>query len=156
MKISIPYRIIITFIFLTGSLISCKKILEVSPADVVAQKNMYQNVSDADVAIMGVYGKFMNLAAPYVVLNELRADLMSVTANSDENLRQLEELPIRPLECFCGAARIAVARPEEITRIRVGQRPQLVANFVRDDDIHSYACLGAIEEDLVVAIFVRR
>ncbi len=72
------------------------------------------------------------------------------------NVRQLEELPIGPLEGFCGAARIAVARPEEITWIRVGQRPQLVANFVRDDDINSYACLGAIEEDLVVAILVRR
>ena len=72
------------------------------------------------------------------------------------NVRQLEEFPIGPLECFCGAARIAVARPEEITWIRVGQRSQLVANFVRDDDINSYACLGAIEEDLVVAILVRR
>jgi starch-binding outer membrane protein, SusD/RagB family len=38
---------------------------------------------------LGVYGKFMNLAKQYVVLNELRADLMDVTANADEQLRQI-------------------------------------------------------------------
>jgi hypothetical protein len=38
---------------------------------------------------VGIYGKFMGLAEQYVVLNELRADLLDVTTNSDENLRQI-------------------------------------------------------------------
>jgi tetratricopeptide (TPR) repeat protein len=52
---------------------------------------MYRNVFDADAAVIGVYGKFMKLAKPYLLLNELRADLMDITTNSDANLRQLSE-----------------------------------------------------------------
>ncbi|MFT3824936.1 MAG: RagB/SusD family nutrient uptake outer membrane protein [Chitinophagaceae bacterium] len=69
----------------------CKKLVEVTPEDVLDAKNAYQNVYDADAAVMGAYGKFMNLAPYYVVLNELRADLLTTTENSDEYLKQLNE-----------------------------------------------------------------
>lgn len=77
-------------LFMVSSL-SCKKMLTVDPAGVLAQNNMYQNVFDADAAVIGVYGKLMNLAESYVILNELRGDLMTTTPNSDEFLRQLNE-----------------------------------------------------------------
>ena len=71
------------------SLSSCKKILDVEPTNVLTGEQTYRNLFDADAAVLGVYGKFMQLAKPYVLLNELRADLMSPTANADFYLQQL-------------------------------------------------------------------
>lgn len=68
---------------------SCKKILDVQPENVLTGTQTYRNVFDADAAVLGVYGKFMQLAKPYVLLNELRADLMSPTTNADLYLQQL-------------------------------------------------------------------
>ena len=68
---------------------SCKKVLEVEPENVLNSEQTYRNLYDADAAVLGVYGKFMNLAKQYIILNELRADLMDVTDNADEYLRQL-------------------------------------------------------------------
>lgn len=71
------------------ALSSCKKILDVQPANVLTGEQTYRNVFDADAAVLGVYSKFMQLAKPYVLLNELRADLMSPTTNADLYLQQL-------------------------------------------------------------------
>jgi hypothetical protein len=71
------------------SLFSCSKMLEVEPANAVASENAYQNIYDADVAVTGVYGKFMNIAAQHEVLNELRADLLDVTTNAGPFLKEI-------------------------------------------------------------------
>lgn len=73
------------FLGITG----CKKIFDIKPQDQLDVSQAYQNVYDADAAVVGIYGKFMGLADRYVVLNELRADLLDCTNNADENLRQL-------------------------------------------------------------------
>jgi starch-binding outer membrane protein, SusD/RagB family len=73
------------------TLSSCKKMLDVEPQTTVGIANMYRNVFDADAAVIGVYGKVMKLAKPYLLMNELRGDLMDITTNSDANLRQLSE-----------------------------------------------------------------
>jgi hypothetical protein len=70
---------------------SCKKMVDVEPKTSVGITNMYRNLFDADAAVIGVYGKLMNLAKPYIIMNELRADLMDITTNADANLRQLSE-----------------------------------------------------------------
>src|SRR6476661_8078456 len=71
------------------SLSSCKKVFDVKPENVLPREQTYRNVFDADAAVLGVYAKFMKLAKPYVLLNELRADLMSPTENADLYLQQL-------------------------------------------------------------------
>ncbi len=87
------YKIKVTFfaavVVLTTS--SCKKLIEVEPKTTVSAANMYRNVFDADAAVIGIYGKVMKLAKPYLLLYELRGDLMDITANADVNLRQLSE-----------------------------------------------------------------
>ena len=83
-----------TVLIVSGCLMavsSCKKILDAEPTTTVDKKQMYRNVFDADAAVIGVYGKFMKLAKQYELLNELRADLMDITQNSDWHLRQLSE-----------------------------------------------------------------
>jgi hypothetical protein len=81
---------IIAGVLLLVILASCKKLVEVEPKDVLDDKNMYRNVFDADAAVIGVYGKLMGLAEQYVVLNELRGDLTTVTATADVNLQQID------------------------------------------------------------------
>jgi starch-binding outer membrane protein, SusD/RagB family len=75
---------------------SCKEVLEVQPDNVLEANKFYQNKFDADAAVIGIYGEFMNLADRYVILNELRADLLDVTANADDNLVQLSRHSVRP------------------------------------------------------------
>lgn len=76
---------------LAGSIVlsSCKKIFDVKSESTLTREQTYRNVFDADAAVLGVYGKLMKLAKPYVLLNELRADLMSPTVNADLYLQQL-------------------------------------------------------------------
>jgi hypothetical protein len=85
----------LALVFSTGFW-SCSKLLDAPPKDVLTEENMYRNVFDADAAVIGVYGKFMNLSERYVVLNELRADLLTVTSASGDYLRQLDAHNIAP------------------------------------------------------------
>ncbi|UKT64217.1 RagB/SusD family nutrient uptake outer membrane protein [Pedobacter mucosus] len=72
----------------TGSW-SCKKITDEAPQDKLDITNAYKNVADADAAVIGIYGQFLGLEKTYILQNELRADLVSVTANADPYLKQL-------------------------------------------------------------------
>jgi hypothetical protein len=74
----------------TLTLISgCKKTFDIEPKDQLNVTQAYQNVYDADAAVVGIYGKFMKLADRYIILNELRGDLLEYTINADEHLRQI-------------------------------------------------------------------
>jgi starch-binding outer membrane protein, SusD/RagB family len=77
-------------LLVTGFIFSgCKKVFDIKPQDQLDQSQAYQNVYDADAAVVGIYGKFMGLADRYVILNELRGDLLDYTVNADEALRQI-------------------------------------------------------------------
>jgi starch-binding outer membrane protein, SusD/RagB family len=85
------FIIVVGFAVVILAAASCKKILDVKPESQVDRSQAYRNVYDADAAVIGIYGKVMNLAKQYMLWNELRADLMDVTSNSDQYLRQLSE-----------------------------------------------------------------
>lgn len=68
---------------------SCRKTLEELPQQELDAVNMYRNVYDADAAVNGLYGKFLGLADRYIILNELRGDMLQYTNNADEYLRQM-------------------------------------------------------------------
>lgn len=70
-------------------LASCEDMLDSEPDKALEPEQAYRNRFDADAAVIGVYGKFLGLAEHYIILNELRADLMDVTANADVNLQQI-------------------------------------------------------------------
>jgi hypothetical protein len=84
----------ITVLCLTAlafSLGSCSDYLDVEPQDKLSSEQVYRNVYDADAAVIGVYGKFMTLAEKNVILNEMRADLMTTTRNSSPYLKEISE-----------------------------------------------------------------
>lgn len=86
-KISIQRFVLFTL--LMAGLASCNKTFEKLPVTELDAINAYRTVDDANAAVLGIYGKFMSLADRYVILNELRADLLQFTPNADENLRQI-------------------------------------------------------------------
>ncbi len=75
---------------ITG-MVSCSKVLEELPQQELDIEQMYGNVYDADAAVNGLYGQFKSLADRYIILNELRADMLQYTNNADEYLRQISE-----------------------------------------------------------------
>jgi starch-binding outer membrane protein, SusD/RagB family len=88
-------QFLLAAVIITG-FASCKKILDVKPEDELDVSQMYRNVYDADAAVVGVYGKFMGLADRYILLNELRADMLDFTSNADQYVRQLSTHTVTP------------------------------------------------------------
>ncbi|WP_295117828.1 RagB/SusD family protein [uncultured Chitinophaga sp.] len=86
-KISI--KIFLLAAAVSAGSVSCKKIFDVKPKTELDVSQMYRDVYDADAALIGLYGKFMLLSEQYIILNELRADMLEYTSNADENLRQI-------------------------------------------------------------------
>ncbi|MVN92008.1 RagB/SusD family nutrient uptake outer membrane protein [Mucilaginibacter aquatilis] len=78
------------------SSVSCKKLVDVEPENQVDIVNHYQTVYDANAAVIGIYGQLQGIADRYIVLNELRADLISPTINADQYLRQLHTHTVTP------------------------------------------------------------
>ncbi|MCD8164818.1 MAG: hypothetical protein LUE93_00950 [Bacteroides sp.] len=80
-------KYIITLFLLPALLLSA--CIDAELEEVLDYKNHYQTLSDADNAILGLYGKFTELAAQVVILNELRGDLMDITHNSSTDLQEI-------------------------------------------------------------------
>ena len=76
-------------IILISSLGACKKMFDYEPENVLQQSQTFKNIYDADAAVLGIYGKFLNLSERYIMLNEMRGDLLDVTVKSNNYLRQL-------------------------------------------------------------------
>ncbi|MDR6337218.1 hypothetical protein HNQ91_000240 [Filimonas zeae] len=83
------YIVALPVMLLLGS--GCKKMFDIQPEQNLDREQMYRDVYDADAAVLGLYGKLLNLAEQQVVLNELRADLMDVTSNASEVLKEVNE-----------------------------------------------------------------
>lgn len=88
-------KTLVAVVIATG-FFSCKKALDAKPGLALSADQMYRDVYDANSAVMGIYGKFMDLSDRYIILNELRADLMEFTDNADEHLRQLNNHTVTP------------------------------------------------------------
>ena len=83
-------KIILSFILFTTVLFfnACK---DDEFGNAVEYDKFYQNLSDADRAVLGVYAQFSTLARQIVILNELRADYMDVTPAATPELEKLNE-----------------------------------------------------------------
>jgi len=73
------------------TLFSCKKTFDIKPLSEVDVTQDWRNVTDVNSAILGVYGKLLGVAEQYIVLNELRGDLMDVTPNADKYLQEISQ-----------------------------------------------------------------
>jgi uncharacterized protein (UPF0254 family) len=58
---------LVTAVFLLTAMSGCRKIFDIKPQDQLDVTQAYQNVYDADAAVVGIYGKFMGLADRYII-----------------------------------------------------------------------------------------
>jgi hypothetical protein len=69
---------------------SCEDMLDADQSDVLPYEKNYQNSFDSRSVALGILGLFQQtLADQYVLLGELRADLLDVTGNANKYMRQL-------------------------------------------------------------------
>ncbi len=90
-KLNIKFKTYVLGALTLFGIYSCTDMLNPDASDVLSPDEVYNSVDDADAVIRGIYGKFMDVATQYVVLNELRADLMEVTSNADLSLIELSQ-----------------------------------------------------------------
>jgi len=76
---------------LSIALFSCNKIFETTSEDVLSPDKYYKTINDANNAVLGVYSQLFDIANKYIILNEVRADLIDVTENADIDLIALNE-----------------------------------------------------------------
>lgn len=89
MKRKYIYKVFVALALTGFGAASCSKFLDVEPKEVLLKDQFYQNIFDADAAVIGVYGKLLGLAEQHVLLNEVRADLLTVTPQADPYLHEL-------------------------------------------------------------------
>lgn len=87
---------LLTLLCVSTLLNSCSDYLIVEPEEVVTEENMFRDKNDANAIVKGIYGKVITIAEQYVVLNELRADLMDVTSNADYELQEINNHDVKP------------------------------------------------------------
>lgn len=69
---------------------SCESLLEVSPEEVLLSDDyLGDDEQDARSALFGVLSQMQDLAGQYVVLGEMRADLVDISPDATEALRQI-------------------------------------------------------------------
>lgn len=131
---------------------SCKKAFDFEPKNSVDQAQMYRNVNDADAAVIGIYGKLMHLAKTYVLFNELRADLMDITINSDRYLRQLSEHNVTTDNPYLNAREfynIIVNCNDVLKNFQI----MLATNKMKEDEFRQrYSDVGAIRSWLYLQL----
>lgn len=70
---------------------SCEKMLELPNDILLPEDKAYIDEFSARSSVMGVYALLENVAQQLVILGELQGDLLTVTGNADNDLRQLNE-----------------------------------------------------------------
>lgn len=91
LKIKICMKRIVLLLVLLICVFSFNACEDDGLGDAVPYDKFYQNLSDADRAILGVYAQFTTLADQIVILNELRADLVDVTSGATPELERLNQ-----------------------------------------------------------------
>jgi hypothetical protein len=82
-----------TVLFLSFALLlfSCEKLLELPNDTLLPEDKAYVDEFSARSAVMGVYASLQDVAQQLVILGELQGDLLTVTENADNDLRQVNE-----------------------------------------------------------------
>jgi len=70
---------------------SCEKMLELPNESLLPEDNAYADEFSARSSVMGVYALLQDVSEQLVILGDLQGDLLTVTENADNDLRQLDE-----------------------------------------------------------------
>ena len=70
---------------------SCEKMFELPNDSLLPEDKAYVDEFSARSSVMGVYALLQDVAQQLIILGELQGDLLTVTENADNDLRQLNE-----------------------------------------------------------------
>jgi len=88
-------NILLLFLFGSFMLVSCDGLLNVNSERYVFEKDYgMKSTNDSLYAMFGVFSQMEKLADDYVLLGELRGDLMDVTANSNPWLKEINDFTV--------------------------------------------------------------
>jgi hypothetical protein len=73
------------------SFASCEKMLELPNDSLLPEDKAFVDEFSARSSVMGVYALLQDVAQQLIILGELQGDLLTVTENADNDLRQLNE-----------------------------------------------------------------
>lgn len=89
-------KILILFFFTSLILTSCEGLLGVdSDRYVFSDENDLKSTNDSLYAMFGVFSQLEKLADSYVILGELRGDLMDITDNSNNSLKDVNNFNVK-------------------------------------------------------------
>jgi hypothetical protein len=87
-----PVKAAILFLCLLLTFSSCSDLLDTDSNRVLdTDKNTLQSANDSLYSMMGIWAQLTSLSERYVLLGELRGELMDVTANADADLRAIAD-----------------------------------------------------------------
>ncbi|WP_157757618.1 RagB/SusD family nutrient uptake outer membrane protein [Pseudalgibacter alginicilyticus] len=90
-------NIFLSLIFASTLLTSCESLLEVSPEEVLLEEDyLGDDKLDARSALFGILSQMQEITGQYIVLGEMRADLVDVTVNAEDDIRQISTHDINP------------------------------------------------------------
>lgn len=85
-------QLIAGIIFFLALLISgCEKMLNLPSDSLLSETDAYVDDYSARSAVIGVYALLQEVSQQLIILGELQGDLLTVTGNADNDLRQLDE-----------------------------------------------------------------
>ncbi len=70
---------------------SCEKMLELPNDSLLPEEKAFVDEFSARSSVMGVYALLQEVAQQLIILGEVQGDLLTVTENADNDLRQLNE-----------------------------------------------------------------
>jgi starch-binding outer membrane protein, SusD/RagB family len=133
---------------------SCKGTFDIKPEDSLQSSQMYQNIYDADAAVEGVYGKFLQLAKSYVILNELRADLIDVTPNANLYLQEINEHSVSDNNPYASPAPFynVILNCNDVLKNLTIMRNDL--KITNDEYIQRYSDIGALRSWVYLQLII--
>jgi hypothetical protein len=103
---------------------SCDKMLELPNESLLPENKAFIDEFSARSAVMGVYALLQDVAQQLVILGELQGDLLTVTENADNDLRQLNEHNVDEFNVYTdpkGFFRIIVNCNEILNKIHLAK-----------------------------------
>lgn len=137
----------LTLIILMMMMLSCEDMLNVDLKDVVTSDKNFKNDFDSRAAALGIAGLFQEtLADQYILLGELRADLLDVTLNADEYMRQLSVHSVDPSNPYLNPGnfyKIILSCNDALSNINIMNQEGRISltNYSRDySEIAAFRC----------------
>jgi len=122
MKVRIKKILVSSFLGVILFITSCDKMLDLPNDTLLPEDKAFVDEFSARSSVMGVYALLQDVAQQLIILGELQGDLLTVTENANNDLRQLNEHTVDEFNVFAdprGFFRIIVNCNEILSKLHI-------------------------------------